>query len=285
LERTANVTVAIDGVPNHVALGDLQVQVEMTALFGYPPGENILVLPVQPDGWAPWERVYFVDRSPTGLQQVPWTDLLDFSCDWAFGVTGKSLVRRNITLGLFWAGNWVYDPAGLYFWMEPSYQTAYLTKYDLTKAVGITSDVNMDCRDAAGFCGLSIMSLGYDATFLRVFNQDVQEGLRTNLLCGIGNDASVDVHPITGVPTYTQYNFNFHQIAYASGVFDAAAAHKVDLSGSIYRNTPYGWPLSGYWQTPHQYGYYGLVFGVPSNETAPAPVLLDYEERILDALK
>lgn len=86
-------------------------------------------------------------------------------------------------------------------------------------------------------------------------------------------------------PNYVQYEFNFHHVAViGSLVFDAAAAHWLDLSENTFQEPPAAWNISAYlqvtetWTSPsynpinedpdaasyHTWLFLGLTFGLGS---------------------
>ncbi len=269
---TTDVTISIEGLPDYVTYGDLQFKGQIHATSGYTYGYPVWQFWVDNDGWSSLGTVYLTDSDPVDLQEAPWTDLLEYTCSWAHGESGEADVRAAITLGLYWRSRWVYDPGGLYFWVEPS-ESNNSIQYDLTKALGHLSSVNMDCRDAAGFNVLAMNSQGHSASPARLF-QYYLDPFRTNFVCGMGNDA-------TSFAYYQQFDFNFHEVCTATYAYDAACAQWTDLAGSSWRNPPYGWSLGGYWQTSNgSGGFYGFVFGQPYSSTPTSVTMQAVPETI-----
>jgi hypothetical protein len=254
---TADVTIQVTGLPDYVTLGDIQWQGEVTAISGYPPGENIWVKTVDPDGWGQWERVNAVDSDPQNMQSTPWTDLLDYACSWAHGKHGDPDVPTAVTNGMFFGSSWLYDGRGVWFWEDPRPSNDWTTTYQLKRALGDPTSIYMDCRDVSGFNGLAIEALGYTVDYLRIFNISTDDGFLTNPICGIGGDPSDD-------DDYSQFPWAYHQITWRNA-YDAAAAQKTDLSGNEYRKPPACWDFSGFWQQANPNPpppFWGLVFGI-----------------------
>ncbi|MBX3117767.1 MAG: hypothetical protein KF784_01785 [Fimbriimonadaceae bacterium] len=268
---TTTVNITLTNVPNYVAKGQLQINAVIYSNVGVQhagePGARSWGGP----SWQDWETFYYTDATPVGLQSVPWTDLLDYSCLWAYGQTGEANVCHDLTFGLFWSKRWIYDPSGNYFWQDWMYGSNPHVIYNLFDALNSTSTVNMDCRDAAGFNTLCMASLGHSSTPIRLKVQ-IYPVFWTNPVCGMGNDASVDYNPISGAPTYVEHPFGFHQVTRISnGVYDAAVAQKFDLTGATYRNPPAHWVTAGYWQTQLGGSSLGLVAGALSPAFVPPP--------------
>lgn len=263
---TDSALVTLSSLPAYVARGYLQVDLEAIE------NENTIWTT---SGWVNWENVYVPNSTPTGLQTIPWTDLLAFSCTWARGADTATEVRELVTRGMFWSDIWNYDPAFATFWEDPVESEGEVI-YRLSGAVS-TFDV-MDCRDGSGFNVLACQSLGVALTAQRLF-EDESNQFRTNLLCGMGSDA-------TQSENYEQFNFNYHQVGTSSSyVFDSVAAHLIDLSGNDFKEPPTGWVLGEYWQTENgSGGFWGLVYGWPSPPTV-AEVTLRAVTKDIDAIE
>lgn len=267
--QTSTLNVEITGVPFYVALGELRWQVHLYALSGAPVGSDLISDPVGSTGPTEW-KLYLTNAEPDGLQTPVWADLLDYTCDWAsYSVTDEETAQW-IALGMYWASNWVYEGQEPQWYIEPSlfHDT---TAFKLRSALTPSAEFAIDCRDVSGFVFLANQGQGIPGYLTRLTPQLIAS-FGTNLLSPMGNDATVDEHPCTGDNTYRYYNFTFHQVPILlGGVYDAAAAHRVDLAGSLYRNVPTGWSLGGYWQTPNStYDFVGLVRGLANStpETA-----------------
>lgn len=253
---TATVTISVTGVPSYVTLGQLQWQGTLTAVSGITPGTNLWAAPL---GWGTWEDMYFVDASPVGLQGVPWTDLLAWTCSWAHGESGTSDVADALTFGIYWDTPWVYDPSNVYY---TYYDPAFLDAFDsdefgfaLKDALG-AEYLNVDCRDQSNLLQLSFATQGISGGTRILEATDGLDifGFITNIACGVGNDA-------TSLMNYEVFEFAFHQVlVLSSSVYDGVAAQWTDLSGASYANPPMGWNLSNYWQTSDgSGGFYGLT--------------------------
>lgn len=182
-----------------------------------------------------------------------------------FDTTTSYPQPERIALGMYWASNWVYEGSTSQWYIDPSL-FADTTAFRLRNALTSQSEYPIECRDVSGFVFLANQGQGIPGYLTRLTAQSVSL-FGTNQLSPMGNDATVDEHPWTGDNTYRYYNFNFHQVPILlGGVYDAAAAHRVDLSGVLYRNAPTGWSLGGYWQTPNStYDFVGLVRGLANS--------------------
>lgn len=259
---TQNITLTFTGLPNFVAKGQLKFKSFVTLTTpsnGQPTGHIAWGTSASSVLWP--STIYLTDQTPTGLQTVPWTDLLDLTCTWAHGYSGLTDVRFRLAFGLYWNGNrWNYSGSGVWFWK-------FGGQYDLKGALNSPAlGGNMDCRDFSGFYVLAAASQGHAAhlTILEGDYSGLPGGLKTNHISGSGNDA-------TQFFTYTRTTWNFHQVAVLSGIVDAAAAHWLTPSGVTYKNPPAGWSLSNYWQVQNvtSYGdFHGLAYG-PIASTSP----------------
>jgi|GEM_PF-5353937 len=257
------ITLTFSGLPNFVSKGQLKFRyfVTLTQASGTNPTGYIAW--GQTSSAALWpDTLYITDQTPTGLQTVPWTDLLGFSCSWAQGQTGMTNVRNQLAYGIYW-GNWVYSANSPHYttYVNGSFQNQ---RFNLKDCLEEISNENMDCQDFSNLFSLSAMGQGHSPAIKRVIIPGGDPAFKTNKTC-----------PSSLIPTipsmYSQYVFNFHQIAFLSGVVDTTSAHWTDSNGSLYQYPPVGWDLLSFWQVP-QLNYFleyrGLVFG-PPNATTP----------------
>ncbi len=215
--------------------------------------------------------------TPQGNQAIPWTDLLEYSCNWARDDTSASDTSQDLTFGLYWDSRWNYTDGDVYYYLADDnefdsdddlyYADGSGDGYDLTSAITNFNGVNMDCKDASGFLSLSMASQGLSNNLYRLFAPNELNLLfKTNPLCGMGSDATDD-------DNYGNYDWGHHQVTNLSSlIYDAAGAQKKDLSAQGYRNPPSAWPENDYWQKPWENGYFlGLVFGY-ENSSDPCSV-------------
>ncbi|MCW5940716.1 MAG: hypothetical protein KIS66_00700 [Fimbriimonadaceae bacterium] len=266
----ATKTITVSGLPDAVTHGQLQVDATFVA-----NGQTAWTT----GGYQTWETVYETQSDPVGLQAIPWTDLLALACTWAHAEDGDDAdVLKELTFGLFWSALWVYDYYETYY-TDIDTETGAVS-YDLTHAVQ-HSIYNMDCQDASGLLHLAAAANGIESELTVLTSDD--EGFWSNLLCGLGNDASQ-------IGPYENFPFAFHQVLVAEdAVFDAACAQLTDWSGDWYRNPPAGpgWDLAGFWQTEVSRGvFYGLAYSYYADPMPedPEEVGLYYGARELSAI-
>lgn len=270
-EDYKSVTVTLSGIPNYVTRGTLEVDAEITGQAQWTTG-----------GYAAWEGLYVVTSTPQALQAVPWTDLLDYSCDWAHGEAAPTQVAKKITFGIFWNdkgdGNtdfegdeWIYSGSGVWFW-DPYYNV-----YDLSKRLGSPSSVNMDCRDVSGFNLLANSAVGVTASCTKL--KEPYSTIVTNEICPMGSNASILAY-------YDPIEWTFHQIMTVDTLaHDAAAAQWRNLSGGSYRNPPANWPVLGYWQTPYSNPVFIGLVDHPGYESVSTPTSVVVTTVVLQGIK
>lgn len=253
---STTVTISLSTLPSFVALGNIKGTVKATTTQNVYHSNGTLFLlsgtQVMDQGF-PEDRVYVTDQTPTGLQNIPWVDLLEYSCLWAYGESGVDSCRRALTEGMFNSGRW-YNPGPPNF-IVPLTATTY-TLY-LSDALQFPT-MEVDCQDANAILTVAMQSLGVGATNLRVTHRPTvgPDGFWTNMVFPMGS-----VHA-------TQYAFNFHFITLSdSKVSDATTAHPDDLSGQPFGKPPSNWNLGGYWQTPAGAVIYGLTRSATSPTT------------------
>jgi len=235
---------SVSGIPDAVSGGTLEVKAYMTLNSAkniggtnYPAGTIVWG---SSSTYQPIGKFLFTDAVPTGVQAMPWTDLLMISCTWAEGETAVANVMGECTRGLFWESLFEYEPE----------LPQYVDRYEdgeidvflgdwIEHCLGIFSR-DMNCVDVAAILCTMGQAHGYSGITKRVWSGG---GFTTNPLCPMGADA-------TNWILYSQEGFRFHQVlAYGNVIFDGTSAQWRDLSGSTYQNPPAAWSLSGYWQT------------------------------------
>lgn len=249
-------TMTLSGLPNHVTNGILQLDMEAIEA-GNPIWST--------QGWASWEKLYLTYDTPTASQEVPWTDVLDYSCTWARGESTLADVSRRETFGLYWGEVFAYNLGTEGIpprWIEvDSPHAGEFMLSDFLADVG-GGLVDGSCVDISSFMQILLDSQGVTSELQRLrhrysLNPVTDLPFVTNLVCPIGSNGS-------DPGLYFQLPFTMHQQCKTSaGVCDAALAFEVDLSGSGYANPPANWPMDDYWQkdaglTPDV--FYGLVY-------------------------
>ncbi|MBI5708595.1 MAG: hypothetical protein HZC36_16540 [Armatimonadetes bacterium] len=273
-------TITIDGVPDSVAYGNLEYLMHIYATAGAPPGLDVLQDPYGGGGYQT-VRLYLVDEAPLGKQQVPWTDLLEYACDWACFQAYEWPVKVQCTKGMFWASPWDYSGSGVWFWSEaydnPLDPSDPTVTYYLSDAVSSISP-NMDCKDCSGFLTLAFAALGHNAIPVRLKAQS-WSSFWTNPVAGMGSSAMND-------SAYGFVNWTHHQIAANSVLmYDSAAAQRLDLNGDSYYNPPASWVLGGYWQTGVPPSILGLVYGPSPPPLSQGLLFMDAMSYAIDVIK
>ncbi len=167
---------------------------------------------------------YTLLSTPQSPMEEPWTDVLEFSCDWASGTNNYISAIDNIAEELYSCGV-TYDPNSHYTY--PDYSTFNLTS--LCNALSNPVGVYMDCRDFANFSQVLINSLGGNCEYIIITSSD--ERFKHNYLLPAG---------------YSSYGYNneewsFHQVGLISGVVDASTKIDNDIDPT---SLPNSWKLA-----------------------------------------
>jgi hypothetical protein len=277
---TAELTATISGLPSHVAVGALQVQYNMP-LTENPGTPQALQADNGTQGnWQTWERICVLDAAPIGLQAVPWTDFLEYTCRWAFGASGTTEVLREMTRGIHYSNRspWnrhFYNPA------LPKYWTWVRTYYDLSKYLFDIGDptqsswpshwVELDCQDFAGLLFLAFQSHGKES-FCREVESAQTAKFTTWPMCRAGMDSTI-VGPVDSADSsksgsYGSFTFNMHLITVASsGVYDSSSSYLWSNDGWTWVNPAWAWGASSHWQRSN-WPHYGLVYRGTNSGTA-----------------
>jgi hypothetical protein len=243
-------TITLTGFPTVVCAGDIYAELTVTS----PDCGGIL-----PDT-GPLQHIYRVNSQPEPPMETPWTEVLDYSCDFADGKSDSADCTKWCAKGLFNAGLFLYD-ASTSRWIEMS--GAESGKFKLLAFAGTTTwPAAADCRDVSAFLQLCATSLGCDCTLRQVWTGQASNGVivpfRTNPIKGIG------------LGSYTNTVWNFHQVLLLDdNVYDACSAQqKLWSDASAYNDVPTGWPQGGYWQSANGNTFVGLVDGYVTNHPA-----------------
>ncbi len=253
---TADVTVTLNGMPNFVADGTFFANVDIVPTSGAFMDSSL------------WERIFLTEALPTGLQAVPWLEVLSDACSWAGGQAGgQAAVARDVTFGLYWSLVFVY------YGYAPQYYSADVVDgqvvYLLKKLFEDRASPPLlwaygDCQAVSGYLHIALASVGLGSALEKEWPTG-RSGLWTNPICPIGSGGSAPP------ANYASTAWVFHQVALFNGnVYDSCAAQVYDLSGAVYANPPSAWSPNGYWQTPNPswpgppgapYRFWGLVDG------------------------
>ncbi len=227
----AEKTLTITGLPNYVAKGSLGIDF---TLIGNGGGTSLYA--------GVGTILYLTDASPMGIQNPVWRDVLDDACEWAIGEAGAEDCRLASTAGLHNSYSFYYESAQPIYtvpspdgWPVQYYRLQHLFEARSTYPY----QTNADCSDINNYLMITFNALGISGAPRRHFRSDAGP-FQTHLVKGLGHIGLMN------------FMFNYHQTGGSSlNVYDAAAAHTLDLSGSAYNAAPAGWPEAGYWQTDH----------------------------------
>jgi len=234
---SAAIEITLGNLPNFVVGGELQLRIELRGNIGTQlPGEPDSLAWGHKDVWNSFGTVFLTAQQPTGIQAIPWLQVLQQSCWFAQEKSNEIDIRREITKGIFYetkkySGEWRYftsDSNG------GDDQKLNLTSYFSP----IT--LHMDCRDGASLTVAFCESLGLTTSIL-FYYEPID---KTNPICGAGYNSN----------DYSEYNvldFNFHAVAIDGTyqIYDSVAAFWVDLSGNPWKNPVWNWTPYGYPQT------------------------------------
>lgn len=247
---SSDVFLVLGDLPNVVLNGNLQLRIELRGNIG-------LQLPGEPDSlawghenlWTDFGIVYLTAETPTGIQQVPWLEVLAQACLFAQERIDEVAVRREVTKGIFYETK-EYDGFSPLFTTR---DTDANLSINLKKYFDPDTK-KMDCQDGASLNVTFCEALGYH-TNLIFYWTDMDP---TNNLCPAGTDSKI-------VSNYSPYHFNFHAVALnGNSVYDSVTAQWVDLNGNLWADPVWDWNFGTYPQVPAlppatgTYGYVSL---------------------------
>lgn len=247
-----SINVTVSGLPNYVALGTLEIDAKVE-------GDELLW---NTGGYAPWDQFYITYQTPVEHQEVPWTEMLGYSCLWALGESSLADVCEEETYGLYWGDVFAYNlgtevvPPN---WVETRLTDPNYLKFKLKKLhedLFTSGTQAANCVDVSDFLHLILASQGVDSQLQQLFhvtgNPPEIKAYITQKACPIGSDGSQ-----SGL--YFQFKFTMHQQAIpSSGVCDAALAYECDRSGNLFMNPAANWTMTSYWQSgssPNVWGH------------------------------
>lgn len=168
---STTVTISLSTLPSFVALGIIKGTVKATTTQNVNHSNGTLFLlsgtQVMDQGF-PEDRVYVTDQAPTELQNIPWVDLLEYSCLWAYCQSGAAGCRRALTEGRSNNGR-AYLPASGPQLIERINGTLY--RLDFTKALDFPTG-HLDFQNVNGLLSVKMQSLGISAGNLLITHID-----------------------------------------------------------------------------------------------------------------
>lgn len=192
---TQSFTYTFSSLPTTVSLGVIQVKYNLPI----HEEEGTWCNNGTHGGYVDWEWLYKVAATPTGLQTVPWTDFLNYSCRWAYGASTESETRTELTRGMHYSNRspahfLVYD-AG-HTWTYVNYDTGKLKLRTFTLALDQNDYINMDCHEFAQILRCAMQSQGYSGDSVQYAAQQYISGawqnvdFLTNRICPAGSDST-----------------------------------------------------------------------------------------------
>lgn len=269
---TASVTVTIGGAPNYIAVGGLEVKYSLILMKNPGPDqEGPYENGTGQSGWENWVRVCLLDSTPIGLQAVPWTDFLEYTCRCAFGASGTTQVLSEMTKGIF-SGNRClpnnrlhYGGAAQYWPLGPTATTGgtfnltyFLTRINDPATWYIKSG---DCADFAGLLHLALLAHGTQTECQR-YRSEFTEMFQTWPLCPAGTVPSIIGQPLGGQHgSFGIQAFRFHVVVKHMGqsIYDASNAYYFGPTGDNWLQPVIAWNTATFWQQASQ-PHWGLAF-------------------------
>jgi len=168
---------------------------------------------------------YTVLAAPQAPMSVPWTEVLDYACDWASGRSDLGAALQDLTESLYNCG--VEYDGGTHY-TSGSYTNLNLTS--LIDDLSNPSSVEMDCRDFSNFLQVLLNALGGNCQYNRIDRTSSPNYLYYNYLWPAGWGG----YAFNGV-------WDYHQVGwYGSDVADASTKIDNDINP---RSSPFTWKL------------------------------------------
>ncbi len=93
-------SVTFTNLPDHVSMGHISFNAHVEGNFGaQTPGGPMVAW----SGGGSLNQTFVTYSAPTASQEVPWVDVLGFTCAWAMGSDTEAEVVVNTTMGLYTA--------------------------------------------------------------------------------------------------------------------------------------------------------------------------------------
>lgn len=260
---TFETTLTLTGTPEYVAVGGLQVKFDMPLTDGEGWGNN-----GTNGNYAQFERVCMMRSVPLSLMSVPWADLAEYSCRWAYGYSSYEEVRRGMTVGMNRSGYspWnmnLYDPGTAAYWGGNSINPVKLSVYlndigDCWFSVPPTRVAYLDCRGFTAILKFALAIHGIWTTSDRIERASgflsPSTGFSTWPLCPAGTPSNL-------LANYNPVRFNFHYALESDYMrYDAAVSYRFDLFGVEWWQPAYDWIADIHWQSPANGFYWGLCY-------------------------
>jgi hypothetical protein len=253
---TKKVTFKIRDVPNYVSVGDLELDYELPC-FASDSGPYLCENGTN-GNYAKFCRLFLLLDIPTGLQSLPWLDIAEYGCRWAWGANDTTSTYERMVSGIYAGGrapyvrmNWKGDEP-LFLRVRRNNQGPYDPSVGLDLAAwydkagppfsGPETAISMKCDDFSTLLWtmLELNGISSFTSIISVPNRDlVVDGTLRDCLGQIGTQ------PLKGAgsTSYTSKTWNYHSPVYGvSKFFDASAAYYYDSDGIPWLNPDYiGW--------------------------------------------
>lgn len=258
-------TLTLEDVPDYVAVGQIQIKYTM------PLTDGEFTLNQGTDGnYYGWERLALVDSTPTGLQTVPWIDLLEFACRWAYGANGASDLREKMVKGMHLSSRSQNHKLNYNYTAQAAYYVAYqeqgvpltsrtidLTQF-LTDLNGSAS-ITRQCLDFAAILLLALQGNGRNASF-EIVERYYTGNFWTWPLCPAGSDRTVQ-------GSYSGYSFSFHAVVACDSLrLDSSSSYWYDPGGQVWKEPVWNWGIQAHWQQQVGNAFHGLAYGTSQSQ-------------------
>lgn len=158
---------------------------------------EILAIPVDnPNYCAAWKTTttshdfYTLLAAPQAPMTQPWTNVLDYACDWASGQSTATTIAPKVTDGIYYHlgdtdGDIDYDwPIGRSFFSYNEDKRAFYL-YSFFNCINTSNSVFVNCSDVANLFNIFSSALGLNSSSKRIENY--QNDFHTNSIDAIGS--------------------------------------------------------------------------------------------------
>ncbi len=272
---TAPVPLTITGVPNYVAVGQLEIKFDMplTKAPGQTGNNGTQ------GNFHGWERIPLIDSTPIGTQAMPWADLCEYSCRWAFGYSGFANVRRELTRGLHYSSRAPWNRTK-YVQYGRTYYFTYGGPFYFSSLLSALSDpwlasqeelyVSMNCHEYAAVLFLALQGHGIPAA---------TDALYRGVTWWTWPGCPAGLSGLNWL-NYRKYEFDEHHVVRSEGMrFDAAISLYYDYEGALWLQPVTEWPVGSHWQNVVILNkvlyWFGLCFGNDSVNNVPVQEVIN----------
>ena len=243
------ITLTLEGsVPNSVDIRNFTWEWEIYAISNDPAYCSDM------SDYNTYHSYYTLLATPQAPMAEPWTDVLDYACDWASGQSTDAGVLSSLTSGLYNSGL-DYDGFQSHYKLNPPWPNTTKTIFDLTDFL---DDWNKaDCQDCGMFLSIISSSLGASLTQSR----RISGSFYTNLIDPLGSTYS-----------WVQVSWVFHHVGWFNNVYDPSIRLDYDnteyipINKNIYNPYEIDLRYSGYFipRDPFKLGQTDPYWDVPS---------------------